>query len=198
MEDRRGQAGSPLGGGGLPFPIPMGKAGGGIGGIILIVVLLLVFGGNLTGGGGAGPLDPGGVDETVPQAPSGAQAGGSVTGKDQAFEFAKFVSKDAQDMWTQVFQQAGKAYTRAPVVTFTARYVLPTRCPSTRYAPIRVSTARTPISLTRGMCSPQALARNEQGMSGLRRPRCTTHLHNSRIAKVRRRLSPGAALSVEL
>jgi predicted metalloprotease len=98
----------------------MGKAGGGIGGIILIVVLLLVFGGNLTGGGGSGPLDPGGVDETVPQAPSGAQAGGSVTGKDQAFEFAKFVSKDAQDMWTQVFQQAGKTYTRAPVVTFTS------------------------------------------------------------------------------
>ena len=122
MEDRRGQAGSPLGGGGLPFPIPMGKAGGGIGGIILIVVLLLVFGGNLTGGGGSGPLDPGGVDETVPQAPSGAQAGGgdSVTGKDQAFEFAKFVSDDAQDMWTQVFQQAGKTYTRAPVVTFTS------------------------------------------------------------------------------
>ena len=119
MEDRRGQGGS-YGGGGLPFPIPMGKAGGGIGGLILIVVLLLVFGGNLTGGGGSGPLDPGGVDETVPQAPAGAKAGGSVSGKDQAFEFAKFVSKDAQDMWTQVFQQAGRGYTRAPVVAFTS------------------------------------------------------------------------------
>ena len=118
MEDRRGQSGG-LGGGGLPFPIPMGKAGGGVGGLLLLVVLALLFGGNLTGGGSSGPLDPGSVDETVPQAPSGSQAAGG-TVKDNAFEFAKFVSKDAQDMWTQVFQQAGKTYTRAPVVTFTS------------------------------------------------------------------------------
>ena len=119
MEDRRGQSAGPLGGGGLPFPIPMGKAGGGMG-LLLLVVLALLFGGNILGGGGAGPLDPGSVDETVPQAPAGAQAGGSndaVQGNE--FEFAKFVSKDAQDMWTQVFQQADKPYTRAPVVTFT-------------------------------------------------------------------------------
>ena len=116
MEDRRGQS-SPLGGGGLP--IPMGKAGGGIGGLILIVVLVLLFGGNITGGGGSsGPLDPGGVDEPVPQAPSGSQPGGKV--KDNTFEFAKFVSQDSQDMWTKVFQDAGKTYTRAPVVTFTS------------------------------------------------------------------------------
>jgi len=115
MEDRRGQ-GSPLGGG---LPIPIGKAGGGIGGLILIVVLALVFGGNITGGGGtSGPLDPGSVDEPVPQAPSGSQPGGQV--QDNAFEFAKFVSQDSQDMWTTVFQDAGKTYTRAPVVTFTS------------------------------------------------------------------------------
>ena len=116
MEDRRGQS-SPLGGGGLPIPI--GKAGGGIGGLILIVVLALVFGGNITGGGGSsGPLDPGSVDEPVPQAPSSSQPGGQVQGN--AFEFAKFVSQDSQDMWTKVFQDAGKTYTRAPVVTFTS------------------------------------------------------------------------------
>src|SRR5262245_48180800 len=100
MEDRRGQS-SPLGGGGLPTPI--GKAGGGIGGLILIVGLALLFGGNITGGGGSsGPLDPGGVDEPVPEAPSGSQPGGKV--QDNAFEFAKFVSQDSQDMWTQVFR----------------------------------------------------------------------------------------------
>ena len=120
MEDRRGQSGG-VGGGGLPFPIPMGKAGGGIGGLIVIVVLALLFGGNVVGGGdSSGPLNPGGVDETVPQAPSGSQPGSGGTVKDNAFEFAKFVSKDVQDMWTQVFQQAGKSYTRAPVVTFTS------------------------------------------------------------------------------
>ena len=120
MEDRRGQSGG-VGGGGLPFPIPMGKAGGGIGGLIVIVVLALLFGGNVVGGGdSSGPLNPGGVDETVPQAPSGSQPGSGGTVKNNAFEFAKFVSKDVQDMWTQVFQQAGKSYTRAPVVTFTS------------------------------------------------------------------------------
>jgi predicted metalloprotease len=114
MEDRRGQQ-SPLGGG---LPIPMGTAGGGIGGLILSVVLALLFGGNITGGGGSGPLDPGGVDEPVPQGSSDTASGAAA--KDNAFEFAKFVSQDTQDMWTQVFQQAGKSYTRAPVVTFTS------------------------------------------------------------------------------
>jgi len=115
MEDRRGQQGA-LGGG---LPIPIGKAGGGIGGLILIVVLALLFGGNITGGGGSsGPLDPGSVDEPVPEAASGSQPSGQV--QDNAFEFAKFVSQDTQDMWTQVFRDAGKTYTRAPVVTFTS------------------------------------------------------------------------------
>jgi uncharacterized protein len=119
MEDRRGQSSGPLGGGG--FPIPMGAGGGGLG-LIILVVLALLFGGNIVGGGGSsGPLNPGGIDETVPQADSGTQPGTQTgTTKDQAFEFAKFVSQDAQDMWTQIFQQSGKAYTRAPVVTFTS------------------------------------------------------------------------------
>jgi predicted metalloprotease len=67
-------------------------------------------------------LNPGGIDETVPQAEPGGQPGTGTSGtaKDQTFEFAKFVSQDAQDMWTQIFQQSGKTYTRAPVVTFTS------------------------------------------------------------------------------
>ena len=115
MEDRRGQS-SPLGGGGIPIPI--GAGGGGLG-LIIIVVLALLFGGNIFGGGGSGgPLNPGGIDETVPQANPGSQS--EVSAKDEPFEFAKFVSQDAQDMWTQIFQQSGKTYTRAPVVTFTS------------------------------------------------------------------------------
>jgi predicted metalloprotease len=107
MEDRRGQS-SPLGGG---LPIPIGKAGGGIGGLILIVVLALLFGGNITGGGSSGPLDPGGVDEPVPQGSSDTASGAAV--KDNAFEFAKFVSQDTQDMWTQVSSRRGRP-THAP------------------------------------------------------------------------------------
>ncbi len=123
MEDRRGQSSGPYGGGGgLPFPIPAGKAGGGLGLIILLAVVLL-FGGNVLGGGdGGGPLSPGGVDETVPQAPAGSQPTNSGSGGagDDAFEFAKFVSKDVQDLWTQIFSESGKTYTRAAVVTFTS------------------------------------------------------------------------------
>jgi predicted metalloprotease len=119
MEDRRGQSGSY--GGGLPFPVPVGKAGGGLG-LVVLVVLLLVFGGNVIGGGsGGGPLAPGGVDETVPQAAPGAQpsdTSGAGTG-DDAFEFTKSVSKDVQDLWTQIFTRAGQTYTRATVVAFT-------------------------------------------------------------------------------
>jgi len=123
IEDRRGQSSGPFGGGG-GIPIPMGVGGGGIG-LILIVVLALLFGGNILGGGGGGPLSPGGIDETVPPASSGSapgdkSAGGSAATKDDAYEFAKFVSSDAQDMWTKIFEQSGKQYTRAPVVLFTS------------------------------------------------------------------------------
>jgi uncharacterized protein len=125
IEDRRGQSSGPFGGGGGGLPIPMGVGGGGLG-LIVIVVLALLFGGNILGGGsGGGPLSPGGVDETVPSAspgmaPGDKGAGGSAATKDDAYEFAKFVSSDAQDMWTKIFQQSGKQYTRAPVVLFTS------------------------------------------------------------------------------
>ena len=62
IEDRRGQsAGWPRWGpgrrwgGGIPIPIPGGKAGGGIGSIIVIIVLFLLFSGVLGGGGGGIP-----------------------------------------------------------------------------------------------------------------------------------------------
>ena len=117
VEDRRGQGGG-LGGGG--FPIPMGKGGGGIVGLILIVVLALVFGGNIVGGGGSsGPYSPD-IDEPAPQAEPGAQPGTQPGAKDETFEFVKFVSKDVQDVWTQIFQQSSKEYPRAPVVIFSS------------------------------------------------------------------------------
>ena len=41
-------------------------------------------------------------------------------GEDTLFEFTKFVSKDAQDTWTQIFAKANLQYARAPVVAFTS------------------------------------------------------------------------------
>lgn len=112
IEDRRGRSGGPFGGG-LPIPIPTGKGAGGGLGLILLVVLSLMFGGNVFGDG-SGPLSP---DSGFQPAP-GAQAGDAPPGSDGALEFAKFVSKDAQDLWTRLFQESGDRYSRAPVVTF--------------------------------------------------------------------------------
>ena len=103
-----------MGGGGLP--IPMGKAGGGLG-LILVVVMALLFGGNVIGGGGSGDsgLSPGGFEPTPP-AGSDAQPGSP---EDDVFEFTKFVAKDSQDTWEKLFAQSDRKYPRAPVVIFT-------------------------------------------------------------------------------
>ena len=113
MEDRRGQGG--FGGGGLP--IPMGKGAGGLG-VILAIVLALVFGGNIVGGGdGGGGLSPGSGLQPAPPAEQGATP---EKGEDTLFEFTKFVSKDTQDTWAQIFANADRQYARAPVVAFTS------------------------------------------------------------------------------
>jgi predicted metalloprotease len=110
VEDRRGSPGSL---GGLPFPIPLGRAGGGgIGVLLLVALVYFLAGGNLGGSGNGSGLDP------LPQAPGAA--GASVDkGDDTAFEFVKFVSKDTQDFWAAEFSAAGETYERATVVVFT-------------------------------------------------------------------------------
>jgi uncharacterized protein len=117
IEDRRGQGGGMFGGGGgMPIPIPMGKAGGGLG-IIIAIVAALLLGGNVIGGGSDSGFSPGSGLEPSQPADSGS---GAARGDDTVFEFTKFVSKDAQDVWTQIFQDANRQYPRAPVVTFTS------------------------------------------------------------------------------
>lgn len=115
VEDRRREGGGVGGMGGLP--VPMGKLGGGGGLIALLVVLFLVFGRGLFGGGdgssGLSPFDP------FPQAPAPGSSSG-VEASDDALEFVKVVSKDAQDFWTTQFERAGKSYDRASVVVFSS------------------------------------------------------------------------------
>ena len=110
VEDRRGEAGQSSGG--LPFPIPIGRAGGGGVGLLVIALIVYLIAGRGGGGGGVSPIDP------FPSAPS-ASGQGAVKGDDTTFEFVKFVSKDVQDFWTEEFAAAGKSYTRATVVLFT-------------------------------------------------------------------------------
>ena len=95
--------------------MPMGLAGGGIGGII-VVVLLVLLGGNLFGGDGAGlpSLDP------FPAAP-GADPGGLPVGTEEEtrlVEFVSFVLDDAQATWASLFEASGQTYRPAELVVF--------------------------------------------------------------------------------
>jgi predicted metalloprotease len=111
LEDRRGESGP--GRSGLPFPIPIGRAGGGGIGLLVIAAIVYLIAGRLGGGsGGVSPIDP------FPQAP-GATGQGASPADDTTFEFVKFVSKDVQDFWTEEFSSASKSYDRATVVLFT-------------------------------------------------------------------------------
>lgn len=96
---------------GLP---PLGKAGGGVG--TLLLLLLIIFLVSQCGGAGDGSsgltpgLDPGPSADSTSAPPEG----------DTATEFVKFVNKDVQDTWTQIFADSNKSYTRATVVLFSS------------------------------------------------------------------------------
>jgi uncharacterized protein len=116
VEDRRGEGGAP--GGGMPFPIPMGRAGGGIVGIIVVVIVSLLF---LNGGGGGGGFDVPGPSSAFPQVPENGTGSTSVPGspnEENEKQFATFVLDDAQGFWRQQLQTAGEAYQRAKLVLF--------------------------------------------------------------------------------
>jgi uncharacterized protein len=102
-EDRRG---SGMGG------MPIGVGGGGIGVILLLLIALLT--GNFPGsdgGSSGGPLDP---FSTV-QTPAGTQTieEGSIE------DFSSRVHTDVEQMWTDLFQRAGREYRNSTLVLFT-------------------------------------------------------------------------------
>jgi predicted metalloprotease len=120
IEDRRGEPGTGGGfggggvGGGMGLP-PLGKAGGGLGMVIVLVVVALFLmsqcGGAGNGDSGLTPgLDPGPAAGSTSAPPAG----------DTATEFTKFVNKDVQDYWQQVFTDSGRDYTRSTVVLFSS------------------------------------------------------------------------------
>lgn len=115
IEDRRGQGGGGLGGmlggGGIPIPIPGGRAGGGIGGIVIAIVLFLVFSGVLGGGGGLSGLSG--------LAPGGAvQPGGTLQPQSDTDEFLAYVVADIQDFWAATFRESGRDYPETRLVLF--------------------------------------------------------------------------------
>jgi uncharacterized protein len=117
IEDRRGQSGGAGGlggmlggGGGLPIPIPGGKAGGGIGGLIIAVVLFLIVSGVLGGGGGLSGLTGLGGGAVQP--------GGTLQPQNDTDQFLAYVVKDIQDFWTETFTASGRELPIQPLVLF--------------------------------------------------------------------------------
>jgi uncharacterized protein len=113
IDDRRGQAGA--GGGRLPGGMPpLGKAGGGAGMLLLLVVVVLFALSRCGAGDGSSGLSPG-LDAGPTAEPSTAPPEG-----DTATDFTKFVNKDVQDLWQQIFADSNKTYNRAGVVIFSS------------------------------------------------------------------------------
>ncbi len=106
----------------MPFPIPLGRmGGGGIGTIVVLVVIYLLF---VKGGGGNGGFDVPNPTNAFPQVPQTGSGNGSVPNSPAAnrqVDFVSFVLDDAQGFWRQEFQAAGKPYRRAKLVLFRNR-----------------------------------------------------------------------------
>ncbi|HEX2121682.1 MAG TPA: neutral zinc metallopeptidase [Thermoanaerobaculia bacterium] len=108
IEDRRG-----AGGGGFGFGFGRGPQLG-CGGAIILLVLSLLTGRNFftffDGSGGSGVQAPAPVDSTAPVQQTPEEA--------KQVQFVSFVVEDAQDTWTQIFEQSGAQYQRAKLVLF--------------------------------------------------------------------------------
>lgn len=108
--------GTGSGGGGMGgLPIPMGKAGGGIGGIIILLIVLFLGGRALTGGGDGGF---GGLDNQLNGIPANEGQGQPITAPTESQAFIAFVLDDVQQTWAEQFRQAGRQYQNARLATF--------------------------------------------------------------------------------
>jgi uncharacterized protein len=82
--------------------LPIGLAGGGIGGILVLLLVLFLGGGGLFGGGETGPAP--GTGGTDPEA--------------DLVSFVSFVLDDSQATWAEEFRASGRTYRPAQMVLF--------------------------------------------------------------------------------
>ena len=104
VEDRRGQSGSPMGGGG-GFRLPSGK-----GGIVLLIIVLVAgyYGVDLTG-----ML----TGEQVTQQQTTTQR--SISPQDEeAAKFTKVILADTEDTWGAIFKDMGRQYAQPKLVMY--------------------------------------------------------------------------------
>jgi predicted metalloprotease len=124
IEDRRGAPRGGFGGGlgsnplgrGGGMRIPMGRSGGGIGGIVVIIIIL----GIIWFATGTNPLDMlTGQTTGVPTSSSSQSRPHPQAGQDELADFVGVVVKENENLWTEVFQQNNRSFQPAGVVLFT-------------------------------------------------------------------------------
>src|ERR671924_162537 len=100
IEDRRGM--------GLPMGVRIG-GGGGLGILVLALVAMLF---------GVNPLTV--LDPVLEQPSTSVQTGpdGVRPGRDELRDFVSVVLADTEDVWTEVFRQAGRTYQPPKLVLF--------------------------------------------------------------------------------
>src|SRR4029450_3901879 len=118
IEDRRGEDGGGMGGGGLG--IPMGGGGLGIGTIIVLGLLgyafgidprILIGGAEILTGGGGGQAPTYETDR-----PSGQRKAGAPT--DEMGSMIAGILGEIDDRWSEIFQASGQNYTGPKIVLF--------------------------------------------------------------------------------
>ena len=103
VEDRRGQSGSPMGGGG-GFRLPSGK-----GGIVLLIIVLVAgyYGVDLTGMQTGEPVSQ---QQTTQR---------SISPQDEeAAKFTKVILADTEDTWGAIFKDMGRQYPQPKLVMY--------------------------------------------------------------------------------
>ena len=105
--------------GGLPIPGSVAGLGGGAGVVVLIVVIAIqVFGGGGDSGGGFSIDDVLGGGSPAPGAEDPAPLPEDQDPDRELRDFSAYVVTDAQDTWTEIFQQQGREYERAELVLY--------------------------------------------------------------------------------
>ncbi|WP_370427630.1 neutral zinc metallopeptidase [Klebsiella pasteurii] len=104
VEDRRGQSGSPMGGGG-GFRLPSGK-----GGIVLLIIVLVAgyYGVDLTGMLTGEPVSQ---QQTTTQRSISPQ-------DEEAAKFTKVILADTEDTWGAIFKDMGRQYAQPKLVMY--------------------------------------------------------------------------------
>jgi predicted metalloprotease len=120
IEDRRGQSTGfgrmgGLGGRGGGLRIPMGRRGGGIGGVVGIIVVLGIMWA-LTG---VNPIDMLTGGQMAPTQTSGSSSTQlPQQGQEELVDFVGVVVKETEDLWNEVFAASGSDYPEPSVVLF--------------------------------------------------------------------------------